>query len=326
MRSFLRQFAKQKEFSILTMLIIIAVIITMQNSVFISAANLIDILRSNSIMGIIALGMLLVIITGGIDVSVGAMTAMVTVIIGNYMAVFGGSLITVFLLAAISGIALGIINGILVAKLKIPAIVVTLGMMSIFNGLTLYITNGSWITDVPQYFIQFGKIKIFNIPIQIYFWLGTALLTFFILKYTFFGRGIFALGGNPEVANRVGYKSDKLTICLWAYLGLMVGVAAVIHTSIFRQVDPNAFNGFELNVIAAVVLGGANIMGGEGSVPGTILGVLLLAVIDNGLILAWVPTFWQQIIVGSIILIAVSYDVIQNKRKERSMMKIDLEE
>ena len=121
----------------------------MQNSVFISPSNLIDILRSNSIMGIIAFGMLLVIITGGIDVSVGAMTAMVTVIIGSYMARFGGNLLTVFLLASLSGIILGLINGTLVAKLKIPAIVVTLGMMSVYNGLTLYLTNGSWITNIP---------------------------------------------------------------------------------------------------------------------------------------------------------------------------------
>lgn len=326
MKTFLKRLIKQKEFSIFTILIIVAVIITMQNSVFISPSNILDILRSNSIMGIIAFGMLLVIITGGIDVSVGAMTAMVTVIIGSYMARFGGNLLTVFLLASFSGVILGLINGTLVAKLKIPAIVVTLGMMSIYNGLTLYLTNGSWITNIPQYFIEFGQIKILNIPIQIFFWIGTALITYFVLKYTFFGRGVFALGGNPEVANRVGYQKEKLTLYIWAYLGLMVGIAAVIHTSIFRQVDPNAFNGFELNVIAAVVLGGANIMGGEGSVPGTILGVLLLAVIDNGLILAWVPTFWQQVIVGSIILIAVSYDVIRNKQKERSMAKIDIEE
>ncbi len=316
---------KQKEMGILSIILLISLIISLQNSVFLNPGNLIDILKSCSVMGIIALGMLLVIITGGIDVSVGAMAAMVTVLIGNFMSYFGGNLLMVFLVAAISGILLGIVNGILVAKLEIPAIVVTLGMMSIFNGITLYITNGSWITDIPQYFIDFGKIQIFKIPIQVFFWLSAVLLTYFILKYTYFGRGVYALGGNDEAANRAGYKKDRLTIYIWGYLGLMVGLASVIHTSIFRQVDPNAFNGFELNVIAAVVLGGANILGGEGSVSGTILGVLLLAIIDNGLILAWVPTFWQQIIVGMIILLAVSYDVIRNKRRELSIAKIDLE-
>lgn len=324
--NFFKKIVKQKEFSIFTILIIVSIIITMQNSVFLSPGNLIDIAKSSSVIGMIGLGMLLVIITGGIDVSVGGMTALVTVIIGNFMAKFGGNLLTVFLVASLSGVFLGLINGTLVAKLKIPAIVVTLGMMSIYNGLTLLLTNGSWITDIPQYFIKFGEIKILNMPIQIFFWIAAIILTYFILNYTFFGRGVYALGDNPTVADRVGYKKEKLTLGTWAYLGLMVGIAAVVHTSIYKQVDPNAFNGFELNVIAAVILGGANIMGGEGSVPGTVLGVILLAVIDNGLILAWVPTFWQQIIIGTIILLAVSYDVIQVKRKEKAMSKIDVKE
>lgn len=317
---------KKKEMGILSIVILISILITLKNSVFLTPGNLLDILKNNTVPGIVALGMLLVIITGGIDVSVGAMVAAVTVIVGTFMINFGGNLLLAFLVGCLSGIILGVINGFFVARMKIPAIVVTLGTMSIFNGTILYFTNGSWITNIPEWFINFGRIRLIGIPIQVFFWLGAALLTFFILKYTRIGRGIYAIGGNPEAATRAGFKKDKLIIFIWAYLGFLVGLAAVVHTSIVRQVDPNAFLGFELTVIAAVVLGGANIMGGEGSVFGTFLGVIMLAVINNGLILAWIPTFWQQIIVGVIILIAVSIDVIQNKRRERAMAKIDVEE
>ncbi|NMB26076.1 MAG: ABC transporter permease [Firmicutes bacterium] len=320
----MKQLFRTKEAGILLIILVLSVAITLKNPVFLTASNLLDILKNNTVTGIVALGMLLVIITGGIDVSVGAMTAAVTVIIGKYMVHFGGNLLTVFLVGCISGAFLGAINGFFVAKLDIPPIVVTLGTMSIINGGMLYYTGGSWITNIPPWFGEFGRMRVLGVPIQILFLVGASILTYWVLRYTVMGRGIFAVGGNPIAAVRAGFHKDKILLFLYAYLGFLVGLAAVVHTSIMRQVDPNAFAFFEMNVIAAVVLGGANVLGGEGSVFGTILGVLMLAVIQNGLILAWIPTYWQQIVVGVIILVAVSLDVISNRRRQAQIARIEV--
>jgi len=320
----MRQLFRSKEAGILLIIIVLAAVITLKNPVFLTSENLLDLAKNNTVIGIVALGMLPVIITGGIDVSVGAMTAAVTIIIGKFMVNFGGNLVLVFLLGCVSGALLGAFNGLLVSKLNLPPIVVTLGSMSIINGLMLYYTGGSWITNIPQWFISFGRIKVVGIPIQIFFLVLAAVLTYVVLKYTLMGRGIFAIGGNPVAAVRAGFHKERILLFLYSYLGFLVGLAAVVHTSIMRQVDPNAFTGFEMNVIAAVVLGGANVLGGEGSVFGTILGVTVLAVIQNGLILAWIPTYWQQIVVGIIILAAVCLDVIQNRRRQARIARIDV--
>ena len=320
----MKQLFRSKEAGILLIIILVSAVITLKNPVFLTTENLLDLAKNNTVIGIVALGMLPVIITGGIDVSVGAMTAAVTIIIGKFMVNFGGNLLLVFILGCASGALLGAFNGLLVSRLELPPIVVTLGSMSIINGLMLYYTGGSWITNIPQWFIDFGRIKLAGIPIQVFFLVLAAVITYLVLKYTLIGRGIFAIGGNPVAAVRAGFHKDKILLFLYSYLGFLVGLAAVVHTSIMRQVDPNAFSGFEMNVIAAVVLGGANVLGGEGSVFGTILGVTVLAVIQNGLILAWIPTYWQQIVVGVIILAAVCFDVIQNRRRQARIARIDV--
>ncbi|WP_054935331.1 ABC transporter permease [Moorella stamsii] len=331
----MKRSVKSKETWILLMLIVLSVLIGTRSNVFFRPDNLLDLLKNNAVLGIMALGMTLVIITGGIDVSVGAVVAILTVIIGKFMVTFGGNLLLTFLVAITGGIIIGILNGTLIALAHIPAIVVTLGTMSIINGLMLYYTNGTWINNIPAWFIDFGRINILKfpiasgdmvgIPIQIVIFLVMALLTWALLKYTLIGRSVYAVGGNPVSAKRVGINIERTLIFVYAYMGFLAGVAAVVHTSIMRQVDPNAFLGFELQVIAAVVVGGANIMGGSGSVLGTLLGVLFLAVLNNGLILTHIPTFWQKIIVGLIIIFAVSFDVVQRRRIEKNLPKVDVE-
>lgn len=331
----MRRFVKSKEMGIFLIIIIIAVVISVNNITFLRPDNIIDMLKGNTVLAIMAMGMLLVIITGGIDVSISAMIAAVTVLVGKFMVNFTGNVFLAFIVGCLFGTMLGAVNGIFVAKLKIPPIVVTLGTMSIINGAMFYYTNGTWINDIPESFINFGKVTFFKIPngqggfigipVQVLFLIGAAVITWIILKYTLIGRGIYAMGGNPVSAARIGYDLDKINIFLYSYMGFMTGLAAVVHTSIMRQVDPNAFTGFELQVIAAVVLGGANILGGAGTVSGTLLGVLLLAVMSNGLILMHIPVFWQKIVVGAVIIIAVSFDVLQRKHSEKNIIKVDIE-
>ncbi|MCR4431538.1 MAG: ABC transporter permease [Tepidanaerobacteraceae bacterium] len=331
----MKQFVKTKEFWILLMLIALSMIISSRTNVFFRPDNIIDLVKNNVVLGILALGMTLVIITGGMDVSVGAVIAVITVIIGKFMVNYGGNLFSTFFVAIASGVIIGGITGILVGYAKIPPIVVTLGTMSIINGLMFYYTNGTWINDIPQWFIDYGKITLFKIPggdesligvpMQIIIFIVMAVFTWFILRYTLIGRAVYAIGSNPVSAMRVGISLERTLTFVYAYMGFMAGIAAVVHTSIMRQVDPNAFTGFELQVIAAVVIGGTSVTGGSGSVFGTILGVLFLSVLNNGLILTHIPTFWQKIIISIIIIITVSIDVIQRKRIERNLPKVDVE-
>ena len=327
---------QNREFGILAILVVVSAIIGLNSSVFFTVENLFDILKSNVVLGMLALGMLLVILTGGIDVSVGSMIAAVTVIVGQFMKHYTGNVALALLVGCAAGTILGAVNGILIAKMKIPPIVVTLGTLSILMGLTLYLTNGTWITGIPDDFIAFGRQTIgsfyrqgddmIGFPVQFLFLAFAALLTWFILKFTLFGRGIYAIGGNRVSAERVGYNIDRITIFLYAFEGFIIGMAGVVHTSIMRQVDPNAFNGFEMQVIAAVVLGGASTLGGYGSVFGTLLGVALFTVINNGLILMHIPTFWQKIVVGIVLIGSIGVDVAQKRYWENRTTKVDIEE
>ncbi|NNU84602.1 ABC transporter permease [Geobacillus sp. BMUD] len=321
---------KSKEISIAVIVIMLSIVLSCISPVFLTFDNILDIMKGSAVLGILAVGMTLVIITGGIDVSVAAVTSAVCVIIGRLLLILPDNLISLLLLffiAPLLGAVLGGINGFLVSKIQIPAIVVTLGTMSMINGLVLYITNGQYLnsTNFPQIFIEFANFKIFGVSILILIFLVVALLTWFILKYTVIGREILAVGGNKESAIRVGINFDKVQIFVFAYMGFLAGIAAIAQVAYTKAVDPNGLVGFELSVIAAVVLGGANIMGGRGTILGTFLGVLLLGIMQNGLILARIDTFWQKIVIGTIILIAVSYDHIQYKRTKDKLSKIEVE-
>ena len=326
---------KFRELPILLVLAGISLIITVANPAFASLENMLSLFKSNLTLAIMSLGMLLVILTGGIDVSVAPLMTAVTFIVGNCLNHFSSNLFLVITVSCLTGTAIGAINGCLVSRLKIPPIVTTLGTMSIIQGLVLYITGGNWITELPQSFIDFGRTNLFSItlqngrvvgfPVQGFFFIGAAILTWFILKHTVTGRGIYAIGGNLESAERMGFKSARLLTFVYSYEGFLIGLAAVSHTSIMRQVDPNAFLGFEMQVIAAVVLGGASTLGGIGSVLGTILGVAIFCVINNGLILMKIPTFWQKIVVGTIIIGSIAIDMAQKQRAERKQIRVDVE-
>ena len=329
------QLTKIRELPIFLVLVGISVIITIANPSFATLENFLDLLRGNITLTILALGMLLVILTGGIDVSAASIVTAVTCITGYFLIHISSNILAAILVAIATGIIMGTINGLLIARLKIPPIVTTLGTMSIILGIVLYLTNGNWMTGIPDNFIQFGRTMLFpvtlksgrsiGLPIQIIFLFPAIFLTWFILKQTVIGRGVYAIGGNLESAERMGFKAGWIMIFVYAYEGFLIGLAAINHTSIMRQVDPNAFLGFEMQVIAAVVLGGASTLGGIGSVLGTVLGVAIFCVINNGLILMKIPTFWQKIVVGIIIVTSISFDMAQKRRLERKQIRVDVE-
>ena len=326
---------RYQEATLALIIIALMAVLTLKNPQFLTFQNIMDMLRSNSVLGIAALGVLVVINSGGIDVSVGALIAMVTVIIARFMLAVSGSPILVFAVGLVSGTLVGAINGMFVAKFKIPSIIVTLAAMAILNGILRWYTNGAWISGLPAQFTDIGNIVLFRtvsasgasvgVPVQILFLLIAALLTAFLLRYTIIGRGIMAMGGNSMSSERIGFSNDNITIFAFAYSGFMCALAAIVYTTIMKTVDSNAFFGFEMRAIGAVVLGGAAITGGSGTVVGTILGMFLLAVVNNGLVVTRVSTYYQKIIIGAIILFTVCFDVIKTKRQERMVVKVDIE-
>lgn len=322
----MKQWLKTKEFMILTIVAVVFLVISIGNpKAFLTSGNIFDIIKSNLVLAIAAMGMLPIILTGGIDVSVGALMGVASVLSAYFMIGVTDNIPLAFVAGAVVGIALGAINGFFISFLKMPPIVATLGTVSIFQGLMNYFTNGNWITNIPANFVNFGKTYIFGIvPIQVVFLIAMVALTWFLLKYTYIGRGVFALGGNVISAERIGFNVKQIQFLLYMYIGFVSGIAGVVRTSIFGQVDPKTFTGFELKVIAAVVVGGASSTGGYGSVLGTMLGVVLMGLLENGMILLKIPTFWQKVFIGSVILFAVSIDMIRAKQNEAKRVKVDV--
>lgn len=321
----MKKLLKSKEFIIMYFIIVMSLIITIKNPTFLTKENLLTLFKINSVIGIMAIGMTLAILTGGIDVSVAGNIAVTAMIVGHISSIYPGLNIFVLLtLGFIVGFLIGSINGLFISKFNFPPIVVTLGTLSILNGLLMYISKGVWIKNISPSYITFGNLKLLGIPVQILVLLVVALAIFYLLKYTVVGRGIYAIGGDENSAERIGFNVKKLKYLVYSLLGGIVGIAAVVHTSIVKQVDPTAYNGIELIVIAIVILGGANINGGYASIMGTILGLILLSVINNGMIIMHIPVFWQKIVMALIILVAVTVDVIQRKIKEKNNYRIDV--
>lgn len=325
-----------KEGSVFIILLCVMVIATLFNPTFLSYSNIMDVLKANTVLGICALGMLLVILTGGIDASVCGQLTLIAVLAGEIMVKTGMcNVFVLYIFALAAGAITGTINGLLVSRLELPPIIATLGLNSVIMGFVKYYTNGTWI-NLTQYgnVSAFGMIKLFSyvnesgsvigFPIQLILFFAMLLITWFILKRTLLGRSIMAMGSNRVSAERIGLKTKRLHTFAYTYAGMMYGFAAITYICIMNAVDPNAFLGFEMDVIGAVVLGGALLSGGSGSVLGTFLGVLLFAFISNGLTLAHISTYWQNIIVGFIILLAVSFDMIKLHREERLQTKVDI--
>ena len=332
----MKKLLKSRELALGILALVLIVIISVNNQRFLSAVNLMNVLKSNIILAIVSCGMLVVMITGGIDASVGAMISTTTLIVGNFLVHVSPNPVLAYVLGMLIGTLFGTVNGLLIAYLKLPPLVATLGMNSIASGLMIFLTKGAYINNIPQSFIDFGLttfLKIFpkgdgttiGLPIQVIPLVLVVALTYFLLRHTKMGRGVFAIGGNMLSAERVGVNVIAVQIFCYAFMGFICGVAGVTHISIMRRVDPNAFNGYEMDVIAAVILGGVNVLGGEGTLTGTLLGVALFAIINNGLTLLKISSYWQKIVLGAVMVIALCAIVIQKRHDSSRVKKVDIE-
>lgn len=296
---------------------------------FLTKLNLLNVLRQVSITGLIAIGMTYVILTSGIDLSVGSLLAFSGVVAaavakggtGTWLRSTTGEQgygVTLAVLAAIGiGLAGGLIQGIAITRLGVPPFVVTLGGMSAFRGATLLFSNGGPISGFSKDFRYWGQGKVFgDIPILALIFLGFALLAHIVLRYTRYGRHIYAVGANPEAARLSGLNVRLLIMSVYVIVGFFCGLAGFLLASRLNSAEAVAGVGYELTVIASVVIGGTSLFGGEGGIPGTVVGALLIGVLTNGLVLMNVSTYIQQIIIGAIIVLAVAFDrFIKSKRR-----------
>jgi ribose/xylose/arabinose/galactoside ABC-type transport system permease subunit len=327
----MKKLFKRNEFPILLITVLLVIVLSFLTSNFLTVRNMVDISKGNTIYGIMALGMLCVLITGGIDLSIPGNITLTSLVCGKLLVNTEMGIVPIIIICILVGGLVGLINGTLVTKLKLPAMVITLGINSILMGGVLYYTDGDMITGLPKWFQDFGfkrllQVGDFSIPIQVVFFIIAAVLTYFILHYTVIGRGVYAVGGSELSAQRVGYKVDKIKILVYVYMGMLVGLAGFINTSIVQGVNPNTYFGIDMTVISIAVIGGASTLGGVGSVFGTILGTILMAFINNGLIIARVPTYWQNIVMGIIILAAITIDVVRRRAEKEKLVKVDVEE
>ncbi|WP_210619854.1 ABC transporter permease [Mammaliicoccus lentus] len=290
-------------------LILLVVVISILNTAFLDLSNLLNLLRQVSINGLIAFGMTFVILTGGIDLSVGSILALSSAFTA-ILITSGLDPIVALIVGVLGGFLLGVFNGVLVTFGSMAPFIATLATMTIFRGLTLVITDGNPITDLgDSYLFQlFGKGYFFGIPVPAVTMIIVFIVLAIILQKTTFGRHTYAIGGN-EVASKIsGIKVNKVKILIYGISGLMSALAGAILTSRLNSAQPTAGTSYELDAIAAVVLGGTSLTGGKGRIVGTLIGVLIIGVLNNGLNLLGVSSFYQQVVKGIVILIAVLID------------------
>ena len=275
---------------------------------FLTISNLMTIGLQAAVRALLAIGELLVIISGGIDLSVGTAMSLSMVTMGLYVINSHGSLEIGMLIAIATGVLVGLLNGMLVAFLGLPPFIITLGMLGIAQGLALTLSSGFSMYGFPKEFDFLGGGQIIGIPVPIIILAVVALVASFIFRETKLGRYAYAIGGGEEAARRAGIPVRRFKVAIYAFCGGLVGISSIVLSSRINSAHPGIGLGYELDAIAAVVIGGASLMGGRGNVSGAIIGALTMAAIRFGLNVMAVTPFIQQIVIGVILIIAVYLD------------------
>ena len=276
--------------------------------VFLTAGNLRDVAISACVNAIIGIGMTFVIITGGIDLSVGSIASFVGVVTATLMVNYNFNPILTLLIGLIAGALAGIANGILITRLKLPPFIATLGTMSVFQGLAYVVTNGTPVYNVPASFVTMLNGYVGGIPISVIVVAIVGVISWVLLRRTVFGENVIATGGSEETAWLSGVSVNRVKILVYSFSGVMGALAGMIVMARISAAQGNAGSPYLLTAIAAAVIGGANLMGGEGRIAGTLVGALILGALSNGLVLLNVPSFYEEIVTGLVVVIAVAVD------------------
>lgn len=296
------------KYGILMALLVICIVLSFATPYFFTAQNLLIVLRQVSINGILAIGVTFVIIAGGIDLSLGSVIALTGVIAASFAHPGTYPLIVPLLLAILSGVLIGAVNGLTITIGRVAPFIVTLGMMTIARGLALVLSNGRPVTNLSPSFNFIGGGNVFGIPVPILIFAFVIVVSSIILKYTRIGRYVYAVGGNENAARASGILVNRVKLFAYIMCSGLAALAGIVLASRITTGRPNAGIAYELDAIAAVVIGGTSLLGGRGSIAGTVIGVLIIGVINNGLDLLNVSSYYQQIIKGIIIVGAVLLD------------------
>ncbi len=304
-------------------ILIMVVFFTTMSPQFLTIQNLLDLSESYAVTGIFALGLFVVLVTGGIDISFAAVASVVQYAIATWLLQgFIASPALSITLAILIGITFGLINAILIYSLNVVSIIITISMQSLLFGMLMWLTNGHSIYDLPDWWVDPVTILPFEVDGESYqiglpliVMLGIALLTWVLMNKTHIGRQLYAVGGSQESASRIGIRVSVIYLFAYGYLGAMAAIGGMLQTYRMSEVVPSALVGGELDVLAAAVLGGASLSGGRGSVIGTLMGVFLIGILKNGLNLIGVSNYFVNIVIGMVILVAICITHYK-KRKE----------
>ncbi|MFC1465153.1 MAG: ABC transporter permease [Candidatus Brachytrichaceae bacterium NZ_4S206] len=322
--SLLRRIIQRPETSIILVLLVLGLVLSQSSSAFLTSDNIFNILRNNADIAIAALGVTLVILAGGIDLSIGStmafsgLIAAMAVSLGGTTAYqlpsFGLPPAIAFALGVLAGATVGLVNGLLVVRLKVVPFIATLGMLGVVRGLVVGLTSGQTVRNFPQEFIALGQGYIGPVPVPVIFLIVLAIAVAIFLSYHVWGTYIYAIGGNETSAMLTGLPVNRVKLLTYVLSGALAGVGGVLVVARLGVSAPTQALGYELFVIASAVIGGVSLSGGRGTVLGAVLGAILIGVLNNALVLLRVESYWQQAFTGGIILLSALIDRLRQRR------------
>ncbi|NLJ95438.1 MAG: ABC transporter permease [Clostridiaceae bacterium] len=303
--------------SSLIVLIALIILLGLLEPAFATVNNAINILQQVTVVAILALGVNIVIFTGGIDISVGAVVALSGIVLGKIVVDAGLPMFVGIVLSLLVALFCGVFNGVMISKFKLQPMIATLAMQSMARGLALTIAGGKTISGYPESFLYLGQGNVFGtkIPVQIVLMIALFIIFHFIMRYRKFGRYIYAIGGNEEASRLSGINVDRYKILAYSISGLMAGVTSLVLVAKLNSAQPVAGLEYEMDAIASCVIGGSSLLGGQGSVWGTFIGAIIIVIIRNGLNLMGISSNLQKFVIGLVILLAVLADSFRNRKK-----------
>lgn len=311
------KFMKTKEMSIFIALAILCLIMSVSTSTFMTPYNIGIIARQISFIAIVAIGQTTVLLTGGIDLSVGSTAGLSGILCSLLMTNVHVGPISIIFVSLVLGILLGCVNGILIGRLKLNAFIVTLGVGEIYGGLILVITRGYPILNLPESFAFLGQGMIGLVPVPVIFMLVITIVIAYLLENTPFGRNIYAVGGNSIAAKLAGIKVENITLCVYMLSGMFASLSGLLLTSRMNAGQPTIGASWVMPSVTAAIIGGTSMSGGEGTIIGTIIGAAFMGVLANGIVLLNISSYWERVITGAVVIIAVVIDLIRKIRSQK---------
>ena len=300
---------------VIFILLLLGVIFSIGSEDFLTTSNLLNVALQTSILAIISIGMTFTLLTAGIDLSVGSVMALAGALAAGFAVRNGLSTPVAISLALLVGVLVGLVNGLLIVKGDMPPFVATLAMLAVARGLTLVYTEGRPIAGLDDTFIWLGTGVVLGIPVPVIIMVLVAIVSWIVLKHTRFGLHVYTTGGNEETTRLAGISTDRIKLAVYMISGFLAALAGILLTARLWSAQPNAASGWELDAIAAPVIGGVSLFGGSGGVGGALIGSFIIGTLSNGLNLMGISSYYQQVIKGVVFILAVSLDMLGKRRR-----------